>query len=49
MKYLQPSFTLPAAPNRVTNKDWDLATLSEQEFINKYKITKEQYNKLIEG
>jgi hypothetical protein len=49
MKYLQPSFTLPAAPNRVSDKVWDLATLSEQEFISKYKITKEQYTKLLEG
>ena len=36
MKYTQKTFTLPAAPQGVSQRQWDRATLAPQEFAAKY-------------
>lgn len=43
MKYLARTFTLPAANPRTSGLNWDLATLSHEEFLAKYGITPEEY------
>lgn len=46
VNYLRPTFTLPAS-NRATEKEWDLSILTKAEFKKKYKISEEQYKKLV--
>ena len=36
MLYQRPSFTCPAAPHRTSDKDWDRAFLSREQFAAKY-------------
>lgn len=43
MKYLRGTFTLPAANTKTTGVNWDLAFLTRDEFIEKYKMTPEEY------
>ena len=38
MKYQQKTFTLPAAPTRISQRDWDRATLAPDEFNAKYEF-----------
>lgn len=37
MLYQRPSFQLPAAKPGTSQKDWDRAFLSKEEFVLKYK------------
>jgi hypothetical protein len=41
MLYQQKSFTLPASNPRVTEKNWDRATLNKSDFVSKYGETPE--------
>lgn len=43
MKYVSGTFTLPAANSKTTGLNWDLAFLSRDEFIERYKMTPEEY------
>lgn len=45
MLYKRPTFTCPAS-NGASDKQWDLAFLSKEEFQKKYKLSDEQYAKL---
>lgn len=45
MQYLHPTFTLPASVN-TSLKRWEFAFLSKEEFIRRYRITEEEYEKL---
>lgn len=49
MLYQRPSFTCPAAPHDVTQVQWDFATMSEGEFINRYHVTEAEYHELSEN
>jgi hypothetical protein len=44
--YERGTWTCPASHN-TSEKKWDLSFLSKQEFIEKYKITSEQYEDLL--
>lgn len=46
MKYLMPTFTLPAS-NSATEREWDLSILTKKEYIKKYNISEEKYKKLV--
>lgn len=43
MLYQQPTFTLPSAPNHVSEKKWDFSILNKEEFIEKYDLTEQEY------
>lgn len=43
MLYTRQTFTCPAASAKTTNRAWDLATLSKEEFKTKYGVTEEEY------
>ena len=36
MQYQQPSFTLPVTTRQMSQKDWDRATMSREDFAKKY-------------
>jgi hypothetical protein len=36
MLYTRPKFTLPASGSRKTQREWDYATMSKEEFTAKY-------------
>lgn len=46
MLYEQRTFTLPASQN-TSQRRWDLATLTEEEFCHKYGITLSEYNDIL--
>jgi hypothetical protein len=45
MKYQAPTFTLPASNPKTTQENWDLATLSRDEFRKKYNLSDKEYEK----
>jgi hypothetical protein len=45
MLYLRRTFTCPAS-NTATDKQWDLAFLSKEEYQKKYNVSNEQYERL---
>jgi hypothetical protein len=46
-QYMQKSFTLPAGSSQITAQKWDLAFMSREEFMAKYKMSDKEYDKLI--
>lgn len=46
MKYTNKTFTLPAS-ERCSDKNWDLAFVSDEEFFKRYGITKEDYKRML--
>lgn len=48
MLYKRPTFTCPANGS-ATEKQWDLAFLSKEEFQKKYHVDDEQYGQLTQN
>lgn len=49
MLYQQPSFTCPAGPKGITQKQWDLSILTRDEFKERYGIDDAEYDRLLRG
>lgn len=49
MLYQQRTFTCPAGPQNTSQRKWDLAMLSRDEFKKKYGIDDAEYERLTRG
>jgi len=49
MLYTRKSFTCPASGKNTSQRKWDLAFLTKEEYKEKYNLTEEQYQSYMEG